>query len=69
VMLVEAILLWGYLVYWRVLASRGMDIPAWYALTTPIGAGVFGAMMLTSAWKVLSGAGVTWKGRTYSQNQ
>ena len=27
VVLVEAILLWGYLVYWRVLASRGMDIP------------------------------------------
>ncbi len=67
VVLIEAILLWGYLVYWRVLASRGMGIPVWYALTTPIGAGVFGAMMLTSAWNVLSGKGVTWKGRTYTQ--
>ena len=28
VMLVEAVLLWGYLIYWRVLASRGMDIPS-----------------------------------------
>jgi chlorobactene glucosyltransferase len=66
VVLIEAILLWGYLLYWRVLASRGMDIPAWYALTVPIGAGVFAAMMITSAWNVLSGRGVTWKGRTYS---
>ena len=31
------------------------------------GAGVFAAMMLTSAWKVLSGQGVTWKGRNYKQ--
>lgn len=66
VVLVEALALWGYLLFWRILASRGMGIPSWYALTLPIGAGVFAAMMLTSAWNVLSGAGVTWKGRTYS---
>jgi len=66
VVLVEALILWGYLLFWRVLASRGMDIPAWYALTVPVGAGVFAAMMLTSAWNVLSGKGVKWKGRTYS---
>jgi chlorobactene glucosyltransferase len=65
VVLVEALALWGYLIYWRILASRGMGIPGWYALTTPLGAGVFAAMMLTSAWNVLSGKGVTWKGRTY----
>ena len=65
VVLVEAILLWGYLLVWRVLASRGMGIPSWYALTVPIGAGVFAAMMLVSAWNVLSGRGVTWKGRLY----
>ncbi len=67
VVLIEALALWGYLIFWRVLASRGLGIPAWYALTTPLGAGVFGAMMLTSAWNVLSGKGVTWKGRTYSE--
>jgi chlorobactene glucosyltransferase len=66
VVLVEALLLWGYLIFWRVLASRRMGIPSWYALTLPIGAGVFAAMMVTSAWKVLYGKGVTWKGRTYS---
>jgi chlorobactene glucosyltransferase len=66
VVLIEVILLWAYLIFWRVLASRGMGIPNWYALTIPLGAGVFAAMMLTSAWNVLSGVGVTWKGRTYS---
>jgi len=66
VVLIEALALWGYLLFWRVLASRGMDIPDWYALTIPVGAGVFAAMMVTSAWNVLSGKGVTWKGRTYT---
>lgn len=65
VVLVESILLWSFLLYWRVLASRGMGIPEWYALTLPIGAAIFAAMMVTSAWNVLSGKGVTWKGRTY----
>lgn len=66
VVLVEAVLLWAYLIFWRVLGSRGMGIPAWYSLTVPLGAGVFAAMMLTSAWNVLSGKGVSWKGRLYS---
>ena len=68
VVLLEALALWGYLIYWRILASRGMGIPDWYALTASIGAGIFAAMMLTSAWNVLSGKGVTWKGRTYSSS-
>ena len=67
VVLVEALLLWVYLIFWRIRASRGMGISSWYALTLPIGAGVFAAMMITSAWNVLSGVGVTWKGRTYPQ--
>jgi chlorobactene glucosyltransferase len=67
VVLLEVLILWGYLIFWRVLASRSMGIPSWYALTVPIGAGLFAAMMVTSAWNILSGKGVTWKGRTYSQ--
>jgi hypothetical protein len=43
-----------------------MGLSAGWALTTPLGAGVFAAIMLVSAWKVLSGRGVTWKGRQYS---
>ncbi len=62
---VEAALVWGYLIFWRVRISRAMGIPGWYALTTPLGAAVFAAMMAVSAWNVLSGRGVTWKGRTY----
>lgn len=61
----EAILLWAYLIHMRARAAIGMEISPWYALTTPLGAGIFGAMMVTSAWKVVLRKGVTWKGRTY----
>ena len=63
--IVESLLVWGWLLYFRARVAHGMNISAWYALTTPLGAGVFAAMMLTSAWKVLSGQGVTWRGRKY----
>jgi hypothetical protein len=55
------------LLYYRAQVAREMGIPKGYALTTPLGAAVFAAMMLASAWKVLSGSGVTWRGRRYSQ--
>jgi chlorobactene glucosyltransferase len=61
----ESLLVWAEILYYRGKIARQMGISAWYALTTPLGAGVFAAMMFTSAWKVLSGQGVTWKGRTY----
>lgn len=61
----EALLVWGCILFYRARVARLMGISGWYALTTPLGAGVFAAMMFTSAWKVLSGQGVTWKGRTY----
>ncbi len=63
--IVEALIVWGALILARALVARGMNISAWYAWTTPLGAGIFAAMMLTSAWKVISGRGVTWKGRVY----
>jgi hypothetical protein len=61
----ESLIVWGMLIYMRVRVARVMNISAWYALTTPLGAGIFASMMLTSAWKVISGTGVTWKGRLY----
>ena len=61
----EALVLWGYLIFIRARVATDMRIAPWYALTTPLGAGVFGAMMFTSAWRVLSRKGVTWKGRVY----
>jgi chlorobactene glucosyltransferase len=62
----ESLLLWAYVIYVRVIIARKMEISPWYAFTTPLGAGVFGAMMFTSAWKVISRKGVTWKGRIYA---
>jgi chlorobactene glucosyltransferase len=63
---VQSIILWGYLLYKRVQASHAMDISAWYALTLPLGALVFTLMMFTSGYRVLSGKGVVWRGRSYS---
>lgn len=64
--IMKSLILWAFLIYVRARAARGMGISAGYSLTTPLGTGVFAAMMLTSTWKVLSGKGVTWKGRTYN---
>ena len=62
----ESILLCAFLIYERTKVARKLEISPWYAFTTPLGAAVFAAMMLASAWKVVSGRGVTWKGRVYS---
>jgi len=61
----ESLILWGYLLTVRVLAARAFHIPGWYGLTLPLGAAIFAAMMIVSAYKVLSGQGVSWKGRNY----
>jgi len=63
--LTEAIVLWAALLAIRARVAHEMGISRWWAVTLPLGAGVFAAMMLTSALKVLSGKGVTWKGRAY----
>jgi chlorobactene glucosyltransferase len=68
VVVVQSLTVWAWLIYFRVRVARGMNISIWYALTTPLGAGIFAAMMITSAWKVLSGQGVTWRGRKYHSN-
>ena len=63
--ILKSITLWAVLMYFRAQVAMGMKISPWHALTTPLGAAVFGAMMFASAWKVISRRGVTWKGRTY----
>ena len=63
----EAMMLWSILLHERAKIARKLEISPWYAFTLPLGAAVFAAMMLASAWKVISGRGVTWKGRVYSQ--
>jgi chlorobactene glucosyltransferase len=64
---IQAVLLWSVLICERAKVARKLEISPWYAFTTPLGAGVFAAMMLTSTWNVISGRGVTWKGRVYLQ--
>jgi chlorobactene glucosyltransferase len=61
----QALALWVFLLIMRVRASQAFDIHPAYAASTPLGALVFTAMMFASAFKVLSGRGVTWRGRTY----
>jgi chlorobactene glucosyltransferase len=65
----EALVLWAVLLYLRAAVAHAIGIPRLYALTTPLGAGIFAAMMLTSAWKVISGQGVTWRGRRYNPSR
>jgi len=67
IVIIQALIVWGTLLNARAQVAHRMHISAWYAWTTPLGAGIFAMMMLTSAWKVLSGQGVTWKGRLYQQ--
>ncbi len=65
ILVLEILLVWIYLLWWRVRAARAFQISGWYALTLPLGAAIFAAMMFASAYKVLFGGGVTWKGRQY----
>ena len=64
--IMKSLIFWAFLIYMRARVAKGMSISPWYALTTPLGTGVFAAMMLVSTWKVLAGRGVIWKGRTYT---
>src|SRR5215213_3738646 len=63
----ESLVLWAIVIQARARVATGMGISPGYALTLPLGAAVFAAMMFSSTWKVLSGQGVTWKGRIYRQ--
>jgi len=61
----KSLIVWAALLWARANVSRGLCISRLYALTVPLGAGLFAAIMLTSAWKILSGSGVSWRGRVY----
>ncbi|MGC1376742.1 MAG: glycosyltransferase [Anaerolineales bacterium] len=67
--LIEALIVWAAMLYARARVAHAMRISRGYALTTPIGAAVFAAMMFVSAWKSLAGQGIRWKGRTYDSKK
>ena len=66
VVVAEALAMWALVMAARATVARGLGISPWYALSLPLGAGIFAAMMLTSTLRVLTGRGVVWKGRTYA---
>jgi len=49
---------------WR--NEQEVGVPGRYAFTMPLGAMLFNALVCYSAYRVLSGRGVRWKGRLYS---
>ena len=63
----QACILWIYLIYKRLQACEAFHIPRVHAFTFPLGALIFTAMMFTSAYNVITGRGVLWKGRRYRQ--
>ena len=65
IVVAKSLLLWAFLIFVRASVAVDTEVSPWYALTTPLGAAVFGAMMLASAWRVITRKGVIWKGRTY----
>ena len=66
IIILESLIFWTYLVIVRASVARAMEISQGYALTIPLGAAIFAAMMITSALRVLTGRGVSWKGRRYA---
>lgn len=50
-------------VYWRI--TRYFAIPSYYSFTFPLGIMIYIAIMLSSAYRVASGTGITWKDRVY----
>jgi chlorobactene glucosyltransferase len=65
VLTVQALVLWGYLLYMRIRTAQAFQVHPAYALTLPLGALVFTAMMFASTYKVVSRKGVSWRGRVY----
>ncbi len=63
----QAAITWVAVALVRTRVSRELGLPRWYALTLPLGAAIFAAMMLTAVARGITGAGVRWKGRTYAQ--
>ncbi len=63
--LAQVALFLAYLIWQRVQAGRSFEVADRYALALPLAALMLGAMLWTSTFRVLSGRGVTWKGRTY----
>ncbi len=56
----------GIMLYYATWMNRRMRMPASNAIGFPLGSIIFEGILVNSAYRVLSGRGVSWKGRTYS---
>jgi hypothetical protein len=62
-------LLWPALLVWAVqvaifaVINFSWKLPVAYALTVPLGHALFVAILFNSAFRIVTGSGVTWKGR------
>lgn len=56
----------GLSLVYAIWVNRRLGLPESYALGFPLGAVIFMGILLNSAYRILSGRGVTWKGRTYT---
>jgi chlorobactene glucosyltransferase len=62
---IESAFLVALIVYTASRTNRLFSVPRIYSLTVPLGVAVYIAMVLSSAYKVASGEGVSWKERVY----
>lgn len=51
--------------WYRRQIDDGLGIPRWYAWTHPLGGAIFTGILARSFWRVRTGRGVVWRGRTY----
>jgi chlorobactene glucosyltransferase len=63
VLWLPCVLVWLWQAAIFALVNRRWGVPVVYALTMPLGFALFDAVLLNSAWRILSRRGVTWKGR------
>jgi chlorobactene glucosyltransferase len=59
----------GPLFAYRAWLNRMMRVPWYYALTHPLAGAIFTGILGQSAWRVLTGRGVDWRGRQYHNRQ
>jgi chlorobactene glucosyltransferase len=50
---------------YRARLNASLGVPRWYAWTHPLGGAIFTGILARSFWRVRSGRGVNWRGRTY----
>ncbi|PYS99683.1 MAG: hypothetical protein DMF65_09350 [Acidobacteria bacterium] len=64
-LLVPTLSTWAVIVSLLALVNRKYDVPFLYALTAPLGWVMSCAILIGSAYGVLTGRGLTWKGRRF----